>query len=732
MRRITVLLLLAAMIVLPSVAYAHVQTINFRCIFQYCHDRFYALAGVTMYNPETADWTIEGGVGILDADEFTLLSLIFANAAAPNHDDVHNAFLQNSARARVVIGSTIIGLTTSSATSGPTARQLIPGSSPAAYYAADGLMGAYLTLGEWNTYDTTMAGFKGSPFGTAVLWTTETGQNDDKKVEYDMDHAGLVSMCGDEDSDGAKNCNEFWSDGDYAGAIVNTDASVAMVWSAWTCLDEFNSSIRFAYNPDTDRVYTISKNTLNFTDAQLFSGVQWPNGATVPVQLATIRNQAENDYVLSLAAGNDVWIGMTDEGSEGTWYWLSGDPMTFTNWNTGEPNSSGNAGQLYGDTGKWDDTGATNLKYAVYESTGTWADEDANGAPDDFEDKNNDLIPDGLGLPMPTAAFSADPISGDMPLTVQFTDASNGNGETITAWAWDFENDGIVDSTAQNPSHTFMAVDPSSTYTVSLTVTTVNGTDTETKANYITVNYTCGFAGQIVSQGAMFAEMLLADPSLSDDLKLLLTALGQTGWALFDWEGLEANFPPNPPTGAGDGLPDAAQMALIEEVACNTAIDANALTFAGLATNKALFLEDVAALAALEPDFAALALFGDYFAGMIGSSSAMKDTVNGLIFALTSGYTGLPSYAEYVVFNYGKAGDLYSAGGDLDGDGRTNLTEYNQVVAVGGGIDTFVIAATDPDNFWPGNPELPVAGILGLGLLAGSLLAGAALAIRKK
>ncbi|KQC10196.1 MAG: hypothetical protein APR55_09480, partial [Methanolinea sp. SDB] len=40
----------------------------------------------------------------------------------------------------------------------------------------------------------------------------------------------------------------------------------------------------------------------------------------------------------------------------------------------------------------------------------------------------------------PVADFTADVTEGDAPLTVQFTDASTGDG--ITDWAWDFENDG--------------------------------------------------------------------------------------------------------------------------------------------------------------------------------------------------------------------------------------------------------------------------------------------------
>jgi PKD repeat protein len=81
----------------------------------------------------------------------------------------------------------------------------------------------------------------------------------------------------------------------------------------------------------------------------------------------------------------------------------------------------------------------------------------------------------------PVADFAADVTSGCNPLIVQFTDLSIGN---VITWAWDFENDGVVDSTSQNPSHTYVVA---GTYTVNLTVTGPNGLDSEVKTGYIHV-----------------------------------------------------------------------------------------------------------------------------------------------------------------------------------------------------------------------------------------------------
>ncbi len=79
------------------------------------------------------------------------------------------------------------------------------------------------------------------------------------------------------------------------------------------------------------------------------------------------------------------------------------------------------------------------------------------------------------------ADFSASPTSGAPPLTVSFSDLSNG---APTSWSWDFGDGGA--SSTQNPTHeyTLMGI-----FDVSLTAENAGGSDTETKPGYIAAGF---------------------------------------------------------------------------------------------------------------------------------------------------------------------------------------------------------------------------------------------------
>jgi hypothetical protein len=88
------------------------------------------------------------------------------------------------------------------------------------------------------------------------------------------------------------------------------------------------------------------------------------------------------------------------------------------------------------------------------------------------------IILDISDLP-PVVGFSANPVAGYAPLTVEFTDESTGD---INSWEWNF-GDGDT-SYDQNPNHAYQVP---AAYSVSLAISGVNGGDAEVKDDYISV-----------------------------------------------------------------------------------------------------------------------------------------------------------------------------------------------------------------------------------------------------
>lgn len=81
----------------------------------------------------------------------------------------------------------------------------------------------------------------------------------------------------------------------------------------------------------------------------------------------------------------------------------------------------------------------------------------------------------------PVADFGAQPLLGLAPMTVNFTDLSS---PAATSWTWDFQADGIADSTAQNPSFSYTTA---GIYSVTLDVSNTEGSDSLTRASLVDV-----------------------------------------------------------------------------------------------------------------------------------------------------------------------------------------------------------------------------------------------------
>jgi hypothetical protein len=86
--------------------------------------------------------------------------------------------------------------------------------------------------------------------------------------------------------------------------------------------------------------------------------------------LVSIGSAAENALVRSLLpTSSSIWFGLNDGTTEGTFTYLSGEPVTYTNWYPGEPNDSGgneDCAELYSN-GQWNDDVCSNPRPFVCE-----------------------------------------------------------------------------------------------------------------------------------------------------------------------------------------------------------------------------------------------------------------------------------------------------------------------------------------------------------------------------
>jgi PKD repeat protein len=145
-------------------------------------------------------------------------------------------------------------------------------------------------------------------------------------------------------------------------------------------------------------------------------------------------------------------------------------------------------------TGNMDDGEQKNVVYDLTVPEGTTAGVyNLSGAATAFEVDEISTIGDYQITVVDVAAdFTSNVTSGDAPLTVKFTDFSTG----ATSWEWDFDEDGAIDSTEQNPEYIYTEA---GAYTVALTVSDGESSDTETKTDYITVLLDAGFSANKTS-----------------------------------------------------------------------------------------------------------------------------------------------------------------------------------------------------------------------------------------
>ena len=139
--------------------------------------------------------------------------------------------------------------------------------------------------------------------------------------------------------------------------------------------------------------------------------------------------------------------------------------------------STGNPTSLLWDFGDGNTSTSTGYVFHIYNTAGTYTVKltATNAVGSNQVIKSNFII---ANPSPPVANFTSDVTSGNIPLTVNFTDTSTNNP---TSWLWDFE--GYPASSAQNPSRTYTSIGK---WQVKLTATNAAGSGVVIKPNYIT------------------------------------------------------------------------------------------------------------------------------------------------------------------------------------------------------------------------------------------------------
>jgi hypothetical protein len=104
--------------------------------------------------------------------------------------------------------------------------------------------------------------------------------------------------------------------------------------------------------------YYRSTGTANWTTAR-------SNCVAMGGHLVTVTSSGENAFLFGLWPSG--WIGLTDEVTEGTWKWVTGETFSYSNWNSGEPNNSNNEDYIqFVGSGKWNDlNNSSSLAYVI-------------------------------------------------------------------------------------------------------------------------------------------------------------------------------------------------------------------------------------------------------------------------------------------------------------------------------------------------------------------------------
>ncbi|AGB01873.1 DUF2341 domain-containing protein [Methanoregula formicica] len=298
----------------------------------------------------------------------------------------------------------------------------------------------------------------------AVTLVVAYNDGDTDQVKYIVNH-GNDWRVKDTSSSSAFNAGSFaggWSNATLTSVAFSSKDATYTLNGAGIANTTLGSNNYYKYNTFnvTDRLVPASSNTFGYTAGDpSFKICLATLAATYPGSGASAPVAAFSGVPASGTAPLTVTFTDSSTNSPTGWLWDFGDGDTTNATKQNPVHTYANAGTYF-----------VNL-------TAT------NAAGSDFENKTGYItVTSAGGGSSPEAIFLTDVVVGPSPLTVAFTDQSATNP---TKWAWDFNNDGITDSSDQNPIYIFSSA---GRYTVNLTVTNASGSSTLIKPNLIAVS----------------------------------------------------------------------------------------------------------------------------------------------------------------------------------------------------------------------------------------------------
>ena len=81
-------------------------------------------------------------------------------------------------------------------------------------------------------------------------------------------------------------------------------------------------------NPENQHLYLNIQAPLSWHEARDYC-------TSLGGHLVTIQSASENDFAYNLNPNG--WLGLSDELQEGNWQWVTGEPLTYTDWEPGQP-----------------------------------------------------------------------------------------------------------------------------------------------------------------------------------------------------------------------------------------------------------------------------------------------------------------------------------------------------------------------------------------------------------